>query len=134
MRTSALGPERFRRQARRGRGGRSAGDGRRHGGRAQGSSGREPGIVDRNEATALATVFGKPLDQLATGITADQTRVLCGALLESPQFLLQGIAGRGGERPKLTPTTAGYDAVCTDVASHVAGVACTAGKLTLAAH
>ena len=58
-------------------------------------------------------------------------RQLCGALLESPQFLLQGIAGRGGDRPKLTPMSAGYDAICTDVSGHVAGAACTGGKLTL---
>jgi hypothetical protein len=94
----------------------------------------EPAVLDGTEGMALADVFGKPMDQPAAGITADQTRLLCGALLESPQFLLQGIAGRGGDRPKLTPMTASYDTVCADVATHVPGTACTGGKLTLAAH
>ncbi|HUS33359.1 MAG TPA: hypothetical protein VMZ53_32880 [Kofleriaceae bacterium] len=94
----------------------------------------EPGVFDGSEASALAAIFGKTLDQPAAGVTAEQARILCGSLLESPQFLLQGIAGRGGDRPKLTPAAASYDTVCTDVATHVAGVACTNGKLTLAAH
>jgi hypothetical protein len=94
----------------------------------------EPGVFDGSESAALASIFGKALDQPAAGVTADQARVLCGALLESPQFLLQGIAGRGGDRPKLTPEGARYDAVCADVTTHVAGTACTNGKLTLAAH
>ena len=69
----------------------------------------------------------------ASRVTASAARQYCGALLGTPQFLLQGIAGRGGERPKLTPTDAGYDAVCADVATHVAGrtVSCAGGKLTL---
>jgi hypothetical protein len=91
----------------------------------------EPAVVDGSEAAALAAVFGKSLDQPAAGVTADQARVLCGALLESPQFLLQGIAGRGGERPKLTPQDVAYDTVCADVATHVAGVTCANGALTL---
>jgi len=47
---------------------------------------------------------------------------VCGALTESPQFLLQGIAGRGGDRPKLTPADQGYDAVCADLATRGVGV------------
>jgi hypothetical protein len=94
----------------------------------------EPDVSDGTESAALAAIFGKSLDQPAAGVTADQARVLCGALLESPQFLLQGIAGRGGDTPKLTPQSLRYDAVCTDVAMKVAGVACTNGKLTLATH
>jgi hypothetical protein len=69
----------------------------------------------------------------ASKVTVEAARQFCGALLGSPQFLLQGIAGRGGERPKLTPMELGYDAVCADVAPHVAGhtVTCTGGRLTV---
>ncbi|HTL36422.1 MAG TPA: hypothetical protein VL326_24990, partial [Kofleriaceae bacterium] len=94
----------------------------------------EPGVFDASESNALATIFGKALDQPAAGVTADQARVLCGALLESPQFLLQGIAGRGGDIPLLTPQDLRYDAVCADLTTKIAGVGCVNGKLTLAAH
>lgn len=54
------------------------------------------------EGAALVAIVG-PLDAAAPALTADGLRRVCGALLESPQFLLQGIAGRGGEVPLLTP-------------------------------
>jgi hypothetical protein len=93
----------------------------------------EPSIVDNAEITAIAGLFGASLEMPASKVTAVAARQFCGALLGSPQFLLQGIAGRGGDRPKLTPTEVGYDAVCTDVATHVAGhtVSCAGGRLTL---
>ncbi len=93
----------------------------------------EPAIVDTAEMNAMAGLFGATLDMPASKVTVDAARHLCGALLGSPQFVLQGIAGRGGERPKLTPMDAGYDAICADVAMHVAGrtVSCMGGKLTL---
>jgi len=91
----------------------------------------EPSIVDGAEIAALSTTFGAPLDRPASSINTAQARELCGALLGSPQFLMAGLAGRGGERPKLTPTDAGYDATCADVAMHVAGVTCTGGTLAL---
>ncbi|HEY5944931.1 MAG TPA: hypothetical protein VIV40_05540 [Kofleriaceae bacterium] len=93
----------------------------------------EPAIVDSAEMTAMAGLFGATLDMPASQVTVAAARELCGALLGSPQFLLQGIAGRGGERPKLTPTEVGYDAICADVATHVVGhtVTCSGGKLTL---
>jgi hypothetical protein len=47
---------------------------------------------------------------------------VCGALLEAPQFLLQGIAGRGGARPVLAPDTAGYAAICDALATGGIGV------------
>ena len=93
----------------------------------------EPAIVDSTEIEALTAMFGAPLDAPASSATAAAARQLCGALLGSPQFLLQGMAGRGGDRVKLTPTNVGYDAVCADVAPTVAGysVSCSGGKLTL---
>jgi hypothetical protein len=54
---------------------------------------------------------------------------VCGALLETPQFLLQGIAARGGVAPKLS--LVGYDQVCMEVAAVVPGATCTGGKLAL---
>ncbi|GEM_PF-5035713 len=63
---------------------------------------------------------------------------LCGAFVNTPQFLLAGIAGRGGEVPKLTPANASYPAICAEVASHVPGATCTAngaaGAVTLPWH
>jgi hypothetical protein len=93
----------------------------------------ESALVDAAEVNAMVALFGATLEMPASKVTASAARQLCGALLGSPQFLLQGIAGRGGDRPKLTPTDVGYDAICADVATHVAGrtVTCTGGTLAL---
>ncbi len=90
----------------------------------------EPAIDPGAEATALAAIVG-PLDASATAATVDGVRRVCGALVVSPQFLLQGIAGRGGEPPILTPGDASYASVCSDVASRgLAGftIACGTGN------
>ena len=97
----------------------------------------EPGVADGAETAAITAIVGS-LDAPASAVSAATLRQVCGALVESPQFLLQGIAGRGGARPKLTPTNAGYDAVCADLASTGIGVpgvvvACGTGTATLAA-
>jgi len=81
----------------------------------------EPAIDDGAERDALTAIVGS-LDAPASAVSASALRRVCGALLGSPQFLLQGIAGRGGERPKLTPASAGYDAVCAEIASAGVGV------------
>jgi hypothetical protein len=93
----------------------------------------ETAIVDAAEMSALAGLFGATVDMPASKVTVAAARQFCGALLGSPQFLLQGIAGRGGERPKLTPAEVSYDTICTEVAPRVAGhtVTCSGGKLTL---
>jgi hypothetical protein len=96
----------------------------------------EPVIGEGAEAGALSTVLGASLDNPAAELTADQVRRVCGAVVGSPQFLLQGVAGRGGEIPKLTPADVGYDAVCADLAatgigSATLGVACEEGKAVL---
>jgi hypothetical protein len=96
----------------------------------------EPTIVEGAETDAMTSIVGV-LEDPASSVTADELRRVCGALVESPQFLLQGIAGRGGERPKLTPANAGYDAVCADLAATGIGVpgrvvACGTGTATLA--
>lgn len=96
----------------------------------------EPSIADGPEAEAIAAITGA-LDGPASGVGAERLRRVCGALLGAPQFLLQGIAGRGGERPRLTPESADYPAMCNELATHGLGVAgwvvgCAEGALTLA--
>jgi len=94
----------------------------------------EPTIADGPEAAALTAIVGD-LAGPASG-AAYRLRRVCGALLGSPQFLLQGIAGRGGPRPLLTPAGAGYDAVCAGLAAGGIGtpglaVSCAGGALGL---
>ena len=96
----------------------------------------EPAVIDDAERGALATLLGGALDRPASAVTEAQVRKLCGVLLSTPQFLLQGIAGRGGTRPKLTPANASYDAVCTALSQRDIGltgfaVSCTPDGLTL---
>ncbi len=97
----------------------------------------EPTIVAGPEHDAIVAITG-PLEAPVAASQSAVVRRLCGALLGSPQFLLQGIAGRGGARPKLTPTAADYDAVCAGIATQGLGVpgktvACTPGMLTIVA-
>lgn len=89
----------------------------------------EPTIDPGAETAALGAIVGD-LNAPASTITVPVLRQVCGALVGTPQFLLSGIAGRGGSVPKLTPATAQYAAVCADVAAHVPGATCT-GKLAL---
>jgi hypothetical protein len=93
----------------------------------------EPAIEAGVETDALTAIVG-PLDASATAATADGVRRVCGALVVSPQFLLQGIAGRGGEPPILTPGDVNYGAICADLATRgVEGhtITCDSGSLTL---
>jgi hypothetical protein len=99
----------------------------------------EPVIVDDAERAALAALLGGGLERAASAQAEDRFRLLCGALMQSPQFLMQGLAGRGGERPRLTPGEAGYDSVCAELAARDIGltgqhIVCTPGApLTLVA-
>ena len=84
---------------------------------------------DPSEATQLETLFGGPLDRKAseaTGLEA-AARQLCGVLLSSPQFVLSGAAGRGGEVPKLTPEPWTFGTVCGAVAPRVSDATVTCG-------
>ena len=97
----------------------------------------EPAIADGAETSALTDVVGA-LDAPASAVTAPALRQVCAALLASPQFLLRGVAGRGGERPKLTPANADYAAICGELAASgigapVTSVTCTGDKLALTA-
>ena len=97
----------------------------------------EPTIEDGAEHDAIVAIVG-PLDAPGGNANAGALRRVCAALLESPQFLLSGIAGRGGEVPKLTPADASYDTTCAALAATGIGVAgravtCGPGTITLAA-
>ncbi len=90
------------------------------------------------EAVALTTLLGGALDRPAASATdlEARLRVLCGVLLSSPQFVLSGAAGRGGDVPRLTPAEWRFDAVCADVAPRIAGLTVTCagdGTLTVVA-
>ena len=53
--------------------------------------------------------------------------------MSSPQFVLQGLPGRGGPAPSLTLTGDGFDDACKAIAgTTIKGwtVTCTAGALT----
>lgn len=94
----------------------------------------EPRIGGQGEPAALEALLGEALDAPATGLDEQAVRHLCGALLGTPQFLLQGIAGRGGELPRLTPDDASYAAVCLDLADRELtelSVSCAGETLTI---
>ncbi|MGE0867725.1 MAG: hypothetical protein AB7P03_04125 [Kofleriaceae bacterium] len=97
----------------------------------------EPSVADGAERTALATMLGD-LGNPASAVTSEALRTVCGAVVASPQFLLQGVAGRGGDRPLLTPVNVGYQAICGDLATNGIGISgrvvtCGDDTLTLAA-
>lgn len=81
----------------------------------------EPEIVDDAERAAIVALLG-PIDQPATAIDEPKLRKLCGVLMQSPQFLMQGMAGRGGDVPRLTPPAASYDSVCASLAGKDIGL------------
>ncbi len=76
----------------------------------------EPQIDPGAETAALATLLGQPLTAPATSLAPDAARRLCGVLLSSPQFVLQGLAGRGGAAPLLTLPADGFDPTCARIA------------------
>jgi len=90
----------------------------------------EPAIISPEEEAALVALLGAELDKPASASSLTSARQPCGALLGTPQFLLQGIAGPGGHRPTLTPAKAGYEAICTDLATRI-GITCDGGRLAL---
>jgi hypothetical protein len=90
----------------------------------------EPEVFTAEEEDALVGLLGADLTAPATSVTPAAARQLCGALVGSPQYLLQGMAARGGERPLLTPAAVDYDAVCATLATRLA-VTCDHGTLAL---
>lgn len=72
-----------------------------------------------SEAAAIEAILGLPLDTPVSTIPDLDARVrkLCGVLLSSPQFLLSGIAPRGGGIPQLTLTEGSYFTNCAELES-----------------
>ena len=96
----------------------------------------EPVDARGGEPAAIAALLGQPLDAPAANLTDAALRRLCGVLMSSPQFVLGGVAGRGGAPGALTLPGDGFDDACARIAaSPVPGwtVTCTAGALTATA-
>lgn len=92
----------------------------------------EPVAAD-GEAEAIAAVLGVPLTGPAATLDVASARRLCGALLASPQFLLTGVAARGGPPPTLVLPGDGFDEACARIADAALvgwAVTCGPGSLT----
>lgn len=77
----------------------------------------DPRLADMEERRALEALLGHPLDaELATierAVIEGKLRSVCGALLESPQFMLNALVPHTVEAtPKLTPPGATYQDAC----------------------
>lgn len=96
----------------------------------------EPVDATGGEPAAIAALVGQPLDAPAANLTAAALRRFCGVVISSPQFVLGGVAGRGGPAGALTLAGDGFDDACAKIASAaVPGwtVTCAPGALTAAA-
>ncbi|XXX77527.1 hypothetical protein WMF30_01965 [Sorangium sp. So ce134] len=100
----------------------------------------EPGLADAGEREALEQVLGASLDAEVAALDPEEierrVRSVCGALLESPQFMLGTLVPRGVlPTPKLTPPDAAYGAACERLAAEppIDGfrVECAAGGVRL---
>jgi hypothetical protein len=98
----------------------------------------EPALRSAAEIAALEAITG-PLDLPAASLgdgAQPALRAVCGALLSSPQHLLQGhVAPDAQAIPALTPVDEGYEAVCGRVAAAGLGeglaLRCAAGSLSV---
>jgi hypothetical protein len=93
----------------------------------------EPIDPTGDEPAAIAALIGQPLDAPAAGLSAASLRRFCGVVMSSPQFVLGGLPGRGGEPPRLSLPGGGFDDACaTIMTSAVPGwtVSCAPGVLT----
>jgi hypothetical protein len=91
------------------------------------------GAGGTSERAAVEAMVGVPLTAPAAMLTDAAARRVCGVLLSSPQFVLQGLAGRGGPAPKLTLPGDGFDDACARIRdAKVAGwmITCAPGTLT----
>jgi hypothetical protein len=89
-----------------------------------------------SEQAAVEALIGQPLSAPATALTAAAARRFCGVLMSSPQFVLSGVAARGGPPAKLALPGDGFDDACGHIRdAALAGwtVTCTAGALTATA-
>ena len=93
----------------------------------------ESAIEPTAEAPALAAVLGIALTTPAANLDVTAVRRLCGVLLSSPQFVLSGIAGRGGPAPTLVVGGDDQAATCARIAAAPPTgwtIACEGGLLT----
>jgi len=93
----------------------------------------EPQIDPGAEKSALEALTGAPLSSPAASLGEGAARRVCGVLMSSPQFVLQGMAARGGAAPGVTLAGDGFDDACTKIASAaIPGwrVTCAPGTLT----
>ena len=97
----------------------------------------DPSIGDAGEQTALEAALGAGLDTPAAGADLEaRLRLVCGALLSSPQFLLGGQSSQiASPLPKLTAPELGFDPLCSAVAGRPLPekltVTCSDGHLTV---
>lgn len=95
----------------------------------------EPVAAGPGEPEAIARVLGVALDAPAAQLDVAAARRLCGVLLASPQFLLAGVAARGGPAPALVLPGDGFDDACARIAAAGPGlggwsITCAPGTLT----
>jgi hypothetical protein len=92
----------------------------------------EPDVEDAVERAPIEALFGATLEAPAPGILEleNGARRFCGVLVSSPQFVLGGLPSADrNSAPRLTPSSAGFDAVCADVSQRVGelSVTCASG-------
>jgi hypothetical protein len=94
----------------------------------------EPALRSEAEIAALEAMVG-PLDDPAAGVDEGALRAVCGALLSSPQHLLQGhVPPDARTVPALTADEDGYEAVCQRLAAQAPDglvIRCAAGSLSV---
>jgi hypothetical protein len=96
----------------------------------------EPVDTSGEEAAAIAALVGQPLDAPAAMLSAPALRRFCGVVMSSPQFVLGGLAGRGGAAGRITLAGDGFDDACARIAAvAIPGwtVTCATGALTATA-
>jgi len=93
----------------------------------------EPSVSAGAEQNALEALVGTSMSSPASMLSDAGARRLCGVLLSSPQFVLQGMAGRGGTASIVSVPGDGFDDACAKIANaKLAGwtVTCASGALT----
>lgn len=94
--------------------------------------------IDDSEVGPLESVLGGSLGSAVTAAQEPRLRLVCGAYVASPQFLLSGLPARQTRTvPTLAPDADNYDAVCAAVALKLSGaptswsVECAPGTLSV---
>jgi hypothetical protein len=83
----------------------------------------EPWIDADGEEAELSELLGAPLKSTDLSNLDARMRLVCGAYLGSPQFLLDGIMPKDHRTvPRLTPKDVSYDAVCARAAGQVSSL------------